>query len=164
MSEPWNPRDDPALTAERQAQIRRVVLSGIAIEPSSRVRHPVAIIVGGIIGSVLVATGTAAALVAITTPDEGNLGYCSSAVTTDPAVWEQNAFGSVSSPAGKQQAFDSIEACTAMWKAGIVRPPSSSSSQSFAVPPLSACVVDGRLVVYPEADACKQLGVSELAP
>jgi hypothetical protein len=163
MSETWN-TGDPTLTPERQEQIRRVVMSGLAAERPRRRRRRVAVVAVGVVCSVAVASGTAAAWVAITSPDESNEGYCSSAVTTDSAVWERNGVASVSAPDGKQEVLDSVDACRAMWRAGIVRAPGSSEGQPVVVPLLSACVVEGRLVVYPSADACKQLGVAELAP
>jgi hypothetical protein len=163
MSEAGNV-PEPALAPERQAAIRRVVMAGLTATPPRPMRRRVVLVSAGVACSITIAGGSAAAWVAMTTPDESNAGYCSSTVTADRGVWELNGFSSVAEPGARVQQVEAIDSCRAMWAAGIVRPPGAQTDDPIEVPPLSACVVEGQLVVYPESDACSRLRVPALAP
>lgn len=159
MSE-TNKAPEPSLTPERQAQIRQVVMAGLTTTPPKPLRRRVVLVGACVACSITVAGGSAAAWVAMTTPDESNAGYCSPTVTTDRAVWELNGFSSVAEPGAQVPQVEAINSCRAMWAAGIVRAPAAQADDPIEVPPLSACVVEGQLVVYPASDACSRLRVA----
>lgn len=154
----------PVLTAERAEQIKSIVMAEVRTTPApatARQRRRVLAVIAAVVAVLLVGAGTAAAYLRFASPDEPNLGYCSPTVSLDPAVWSQLAFGAVPDVDGNQSAFQAIDACTAMWRAGIVTAPDHTGIPSE----LTACVVDGSLVVFPDdATVCARLGVPQPRP
>ncbi len=154
----------PPLSDERAAQIKAVVMAEILADRStsvSRHRRRVLAVSAGVVAVLLAGAGTAAAYLRFATPDEPNLGYCSPTVSADPGVWEPYASGAVSDPQGNQDVFAAVDACAAMWRAGIVTAPGV-----VGIPPeLTACVVDGSLVVFAaDAGVCGRLGLPQPRP
>ncbi len=154
----------PPLSDERAAQIKAVVMAEVLADGStsrSRHRRRVLAVIAGVIAVLLAGAGTAAAYLRFATPDEPNLGYCSPAVSADPAVWQPYAFGAASDPDGNLVVSAAVDVCGAMWRAGIVTAPGV-----VGVPPeLNACVVDGSLVVFAaDAGVCGRLGLPQPRP
>lgn len=154
----------PPLTDERAAQIKAVVMAEVSTLPApatARHRRRFLAVIAAVVAILLVGAGAAAAYLRFASPDEPNLGYCSPTVSLDPAVWGQLGFGAVPDVEGNQSAFQAVDACTAMWRAGIVTAP----DQTGIPPELTACVVDGSLVVFPDdATICARLGVPQPRP
>ncbi len=152
----------PPLSDARAAQIKTVVMAEVRLAPTSvRHRRRILAVIAAVVAVLLVGAGTAAAYLRFASPDEPNLGYCSPTVSLDSAVWGQLAFGAVPDVDGNQSAFQAVDACTAMWRAGIVTAP----DQTGIPPELTACIVDGSLVVFPDdATVCARLGVPQPRP
>lgn len=118
--------------------------------------------------ALVVVGGTAAAWVAVSRPEDTYSVYCSASLTTDSDVWKQHgASTATNADTGLRSPLDAIDACAAMWRTGPLARDSVPADQipPDSVPSLTACVVDGQLVVYPgSAEVCAQLQVSAAAP
>jgi hypothetical protein len=154
----------PPLSEARAVQVKTVVMAEVRRAPAAaagRHRRRFLAVIATVVEVLLMGAGAAAAYLRFAAPDEPNLGYCSPSVSLDPAVWGQLAFGAVPDVNGNQSAFEAIDACTAMWRAGIVTAP----DQTGVPPELTACVVEGSLVVFPDDETvCARLGVPQPRP
>lgn len=152
----------PPLSNARAAQIKTVVMAEVRRAPANvRHRRRIVAVIAAVVAVLLVGAGTAAAYLRFASPDEGNRGFCSPTVSLDPAVWGRNGFSAARDPEGNQASFQAIDMCTAMWRAGIVTAP----DQTGIPPELTACIVDGSLVVFPDdATVCARLGVPQPRP
>lgn len=161
---------DPRMSADRSAQIREALmaetLNEVATVTPFRGRRPLSVAAIAA-ASVVVVGGTAAAWVAVSRPDDAYSAYCSASVTTDPDVWKQHgASTATNADTGVRSPLDAIDACAVMWRTGTLTGDGTPTNQtgSAAVPDLTACVVDGQLVVYPGKDGvCAQLKVPAAA-
>ncbi|MCA0331947.1 MAG: hypothetical protein LCI03_18910 [Actinobacteria bacterium] len=151
----------PPLDDERAAQIRALVLDAIAAPDRQRRHRPLTVAVAAV-AVLLAGAGTATALLRYAEPDRPNLGYCSPTATTDRSAWQDHAFGAVQAPDGTWETLQAIDACAAMRTAGIL----GADFQNGPGPErLTACVIDGELVVVPGGPGtCRRLGVPEAQP
>lgn len=155
----WPPQLDPG----RAAQIRSVVMAEIDDQAAPRRRRRILTVVAGAAAVLLAGAGTAAAVLLYAQPDEANLGYCAPAASLDRALWDRYAFGAVQAPNGSWQTLDAVEACAAMRQAGVLGAEFQDVGANAAVE-LTACIVEGELVVFPgERGTCRRLGVPEAA-
>ena len=138
------------LPEPRVALLREVILDEIG-KGGGR-RRPTSAVALAAVGVVGVA-GTAAAWVSRARPDDPYQGYCSASVSRDEATWRQHGFGVAENASGRRNVPDALSVCRELWRLGVVG--------AAAVPPeLTACVVDGALVIYPGgADVCDRLQV-----
>ena len=152
----------PELGPERAGQIRAVVMAEVTASPARSVRRR-RLLTAAVAGAALLlaGAGSATALLHFAAPGEPNLGYCSPSATVERTVWQGFGFGSVQAPDGSLEPLPAVEACRAMWDAGIVTSPDLPEGPSALTP----CVVDGDLVVMPaDATVCIRLGVPAALP
>jgi len=159
-SSSWPPQLDPG----RAAQIRSVVMAEIDDQAAPRPRRRrILTVVAGAAAVLLAGAGTATAVLLYAQPDQANLGYCAPAASLDRALWDRYAFGAVQAPDGTWQTLDAVEACAAMRQVGALGAEFQDSGAN-ASHELTACVVDGDLVVFPGGSGtCRRLGVPEAA-
>ena len=148
---------EPRLTPERSAQLRAGLLTEITRTPA-RARHRFTGIAITAAATLTVA-GTAAAWVSMTRPDDPNEGYCATSITLDRDVWTTHGVVTAVDAQGNRDPLKGVEACAAAWRMGILTAPDVPQGQ---VPALTACVVEGNLVVYPgDPTTCQRLGVPQ---
>lgn len=161
-----NRPDNPRLSKHRASQLRQAILTEVGLEsahatPSRRRRSLTALAIAAT--SVVVVGGAAAAWVTASRPDDPYSVYCSPNVTTDPDVWKRHGASTVTNAdTGVRSSLDAIGACSTMWRTGTLPGDvgHDNLTGSGAVPTLTACVVEGHLVVYPgPAGVCHQLQV-----
>ena len=152
----------PELSPDRAGQIRSVVMAEVTAAPGVRVRRRrLLTVVAAVVAVLLAGAGTATALLHYAQPDDPSQGYCSPSATLERSVWEGFGFGSVQGPDGSPEPLQALDACRAMWDAGIVTSPDLPDGP----PVLTACVIDGDLVVMPgDARVCARLGVPAVVP
>jgi ferric-dicitrate binding protein FerR (iron transport regulator) len=146
---------EPRLTPERSAQLRAGLLTEVTRTPARSRRRFTGIVITA--AATLTVAGAAAAWVSMTRPDDPNEGYCSSSVTLDPDVWTTHGVITAFDAQGNRDPLDGLEACAQAWRMGILTAPNVPPGQ---VPALTACVVEGNLVIYPgDPTTCQRLGV-----
>ncbi len=158
MTEPLHRHEPPRMTPQRTAQLRAALLAEVTRTPRRQRRWHLS---GAALaaGAVLAVGGTAVAWVAVLSPDDPTVAYCSSEVTLDEDVYTTYGISSASAPDGEPPALDAVEVCGQMWARGIVQP-TTGESPGTVPPELTACVVEGSLVVYPGGKStCEELGV-----
>lgn len=168
---------EPRMSDDRAAQIREVLMAetreeaatGKATITSLRSRRPLPVVAIAA-ASVVVVGGSAAAWVAVTRPDDAYSAYCSASVTTDPDIWKQHGVSTATNAdTGVRSPLDAVDACAAIWRTGTLtgdtgEGASTNQPRTATVPALTACVVDGQLVVYPgPVEVCAQLKVPAAA-
>jgi hypothetical protein len=159
MTEPPYGYEAPRMTPERTAQLRAALVAEASRSPRSRRRWHLS---GAALaaGAVLAVSGTAIAWVAVLNPDDPHLAYCSPEVTLDEDIYTTYGIASVDGPDGAPLPLDAIDVCGQMWAQGTIAPTTPGQSPGTVPPELTACVVEGSLVVYPGGKStCEQLGV-----
>lgn len=148
---------EPRLTPERSAQLRAGLLTEITRTPARSCRRFTGIAITA--AATLTVAGTAAAWVSMTRPDDPNEGYCATSITLVRDVWTTHRVVTAFDDQGNRDPLKGVEACAQAWRMGILTAPDIVVGQ---VPPLTACVVEGNLVVYPGDPAtCQRLGVPQ---
>jgi hypothetical protein len=154
----------PQLDARRAAQIRSVVMAEVHDQAAPRRRRRrILTVVAGAAAVLLAGAGTATAVLLYAQPDQANLGYCAPVASLDRAVWDRYAFGAVQAPDGTWQTLDAVEACAAMRQAGVLGAEFQDGGAN-APDELTACIVEGDLVVFPGGSGtCRRLGIPDAA-
>ncbi len=159
MPEPLPSFEAPRMTPQRTAQIRAALLAEVSRSPR---RHRRWHFSGAALatGALLAVGGTAVAWVAVLSPDDPTQAYCSPEVTLDEDVYSMHSVSTVAAPDGEPPVLEAVEVCGQMWARGIVQPTTGNQSPGTIPPELTACVVEGSLVVYPGGKStCEELGV-----
>lgn len=148
---------------QEAARRREHLLAEIAVPP--RQRRGRALIAAAALGLAVTAVGgTAAAWSRFGQPADPTSAVCSPVDHLLPGYATSGSFvGTVAPVGGKAPAVDAVQACAALWRAGIVHAPDSPPQpvMSNAAPHLTACVTEDRvLVVFPsDAGVCNRLGL-----
>lgn len=148
--------DGPTLSPERTVQLRVVVMEATA----GRRRHAgwkITVVAVGAAGLLAVAGGAAVAVVTAARADHPNEAYCSSALSLDENIWRINVVAAAQSRDGRPDTISALDACRIAWRVAHGGP--ANDVEEFDDPQMSACIVDGSLVVYYTADACRALGI-----